>query len=209
MTENKEEVLKNDQEISNTTDTKPKKNENSFWELLKFAFIALIIVIPIRTFIAQPFIVSGSSMVPTFEDKQYLIVDELSYRFENPNRGDVIIFHPPQNESVYYIKRIIGLPNETVEISGGTITIKNSEHPDGFVLDEPYIVKPSNDTASTHLLGPKEYFVMGDNRTASSDSRAWGNLPADHITGRAFLRLLPITDISIFPGEYHTYSVTN
>lgn len=179
-----------------------KKKGDSFWDLIKFALVALIIVLPIRVFIAQPFIVSGASMVPTFEDKDYLIVDELSYHLSQPSRGDVIIFHPPKDPSIYYIKRIIGLPNETVILSGSSVTIKNSEHPDGFDLSEPYITNKSSDTV-TKTLGADEYFVMGDNRPASYDSRGWGILPRDHIIGRAFLRLYPFNHVSIFPGEAH------
>ena len=105
------------------------REEKSGWELLRFAIIALIVVIPIRIFIAQPFVVSGSSMVPTFEDKNYLIVDELSYRISDPKRNDVIIFRYPNDPKKFFIKRIIGLPNETIDIEGSVITIKNADAP--------------------------------------------------------------------------------
>ena len=180
------------------------KNPSEFWDIIKFAFIALLIVIPIRIFVAQPFRVSGTSMVPTFQDKQYLIVDEISYRFENPARGDVIILHPPQDPSVYYIKRIVGLPGETISIDGSTVTIKNAQHPDGFVLDESYVVN-KGDNHMTKVLGPTEYFVMGDNRPFSSDSRSWGVLPRGNIVGRPILRLFPPSTISVFPGAFHSY----
>jgi signal peptidase I len=175
---------------------------NSFKEILKFTFIALIIVIPVRTFIAQPFIVSGPSMNPTFGDKQYLIVDQISYRFQNPSREDVIVFKYPGNPKIYYIKRIIGLPNETVSITSGKITIKNIEHPNGIVLDDLYVAEEHR-TIETLLvkLGPTEYFVMGDNRNESADSRIWGNLDKKYIIGRPFLRLLPLSKISLFPGK--------
>ncbi len=174
------------------------------WEIIKFALIALIIVVPIRTYIAKPFIVEGASMVPTFEDKNYLIVDEISYRLSDPKRGDVIVFHPPQNDAVYYIKRVIGLPGETIAIEKGKVTIKNTEHPDGFPLDEDYVSELGT-TTLTRTLGETDYFVMGDNRPYSSDSRYFGVLPRDHIRGRAFLRLYPLKDISLFPGEHHSY----
>lgn len=155
-------------------------------------------------YIAQPFIVSGSSMEPTFENGQYLIVDELTYRFENPQRGDVIIFRFPQDTKKFFIKRIIGLPGETVLIEGSHITIENEEHPDGFVLNEAYLTKETHSTIRLKLTAD-EYFVMGDNRPASSDSRIWGPLPRDLIIGRAFLRLLPVPTLSVFPGV-HRYT---
>ncbi len=186
-------------------EVKPKDG-SSFWELVRFALIALIIVIPFRLFVAQPFKVSGSSMVPTFQDQNYLIVDEISYRLEEPKRGDVVIFHPPgQDKSIYYIKRVIGLPGETVKINGSVVTIVNDEHKDGFVLDEPYIKNKSTSDNMEKTLNSTEYFVMGDNRPWSSDSRAWGTLPRKNIVGRAFLRLLPLNEISAFPGEHNNY----
>ncbi len=186
----------------------PQSKMKKFWseglEFLKFAVIALAIVIPIRMFIAQPFIVSGQSMVPTFEDKDYLVVDEITYRFENPNRGDVIVFRYPLETSKFLIKRIIGLPGETVKIYNGIVTIhpkgadKNSL---GVTLHEPYI-NEAFDTTKTITLTDDEYFVMGDNRNRSSDSRSWGALPKKDIVGRAFLRLLPLSHIDYLPGAF-------
>ncbi|MFA6274232.1 MAG: signal peptidase I [Candidatus Paceibacterota bacterium] len=175
--------------------------KQSFWELARFAIIALAIVIPIRIFVAQPFIVSGSSMVPTFENGQYLIVDEISYRLNDPKRNDVIVFKYPNDPKKYFIKRIIGLPNETVDIKGNEVIITNKEHPDGFKLEQPYVKNTANN--STHFeLKENEYFVMGDNRSASSDSRYWGAVPRNLLVGKAFLRLLPINKLSIMPGNY-------
>lgn len=186
--------------------TSPNKGEEkftkqSFWELARFALIAIIIVIPIRIFIAQPFVVSGSSMVPTFENGQYLIVDEISYRFENPKRDDVVVFRYPLDQTKFFIKRIIGLPGETVDIKGSAITITNKEHPEGFTLSEPYIKNISEN--NTHfVLTDNQYFVMGDNRPSSSDSRYWGAVPKNLLIGRVFLRLLPVNEIGVFPGSY-------
>ena len=181
------------------------EKEESVWELVRFALIVLVLAVGLRFFVAQPFVVSGSSMVPTFTDKDYLIVDELTYDFENPARGDVIVFHPPaQPKGIYYIKRVIGLPGETISINGGTVTIANADHPNGFVLSEPYISAPTNNVI-TKKLGSDEYFVMGDNRPFSSDSRSWGVLPRKNIVGRTFLRLLPVTHISVLPGAHNTY----
>ena len=134
------------------------EKENSVWDFIKFTIIALLIVIPIRLWIAQPFIVSGASMEPTFNNGNYLIIDEISYRFEKPKIGDVIIFRYPLDPSKFFIKRIIDIPK------------------DG------------------------EYFVEGDNREASFDSRSWGNVPEKNIVGRAFLRLWPFNKMGIMPG---------
>ena len=174
---------------------------NFFTDLIKFSLVALLIVVPIRLYIAQPFIVSGDSMVPTFHNGEYLIVDEVSYRFEEPARGDVIIFRYPKDPSKYFIKRIIGLPGDTVALANGTVTITNTENPDGFVEHEPYLMDAQRTTERyTVALGEGEYFVLGDNRPASSDSRSWGVLPEDNIVGRAFLRLLPIAHAAVLPG---------
>lgn len=178
-----------------------KFDKKSFWELVRFAVIAIAIVIPIRIFIAQPFIVSGASMDPTFEDGQYLIIDEISYRLSDPQRDDVVVFRYPNDTKKFFIKRIIGLPNETVDIKGSTVTITNREHPDGLVLEQPYVKNTAEN--ETHFeLKDAEYFVMGDNRSASSDSRYWGAVPEKLLIGKVFLRLLPISKIGISPGDY-------
>lgn len=170
------------------------------WEVIKFVVLAVIIVVPIRVFIAQPYVVSGASMTPTFGSGDYLIVDQLSYRFEEPRRGDVIIFRFPQDPSKFFIKRVIALPQETIHVQRGVITIKNGEHPDGIHIEEPYNKSPFNATM-TKTLNEGEYFVMGDNRSASFDSRSWGALHEKLIVGRAFLRLFPFTDVSYLPGS--------
>ena len=178
-----------------------KKSLLGLWDLVKFAIIALVIVIPIRMFIAQPFVVSGESMFPTFHNGEYLIVDELSYIIGQPYRGDVIVFRYPNDTKRFFIKRIIGLPDEEVSINNGTVTIINKENPNGFTLTEPYIDEQFNTTAS-FKTGVGEYFVMGDNRNRSSDSRTWGILPSKLLIGRAYLRLLPLKSISYLPGYY-------
>ena len=178
-----------------------KKSLESLWDLVKFAIIALIIVIPIRMFIAQPFVVSGESMFPTFNDGEYLIVDEISYILGVPHRGDVIIFRYPDDTKRFFIKRIIGMPNEEIIIKNGEVTIINKENSNGFTLNEPYIDKSFNITTS-YKTEDNEYFVLGDNRNRSSDSRVWGTLSSKLIIGRAYLRLLPIKSISYLPGYY-------
>lgn len=175
---------------------------NNLWEIIKFTLIALIIVVPVRMFIAQPFVVSGESMYPTFHDKDYLIVDEISYQFKDPARGEVVIFRYPLQPDRFFIKRIIALPGEVMTYDQGKITIKNIETGETQTLDETYILENSPGKFSV-TLAEGEYFVMGDNRNGSSDSRAWGPLPEKFITGRALVRLLPMTDASFFPGFAH------
>ena len=175
---------------------------NGFGDFTKFASIVIVVVIVIRLFIVQPFIVSGASMVPTFANNDYLIVDEISYRVHQPERGDVIIFHPPIDMRSYYIKRIIGIPGDTVSIKNGVVTIKNSQHQDGIILNELYISKDTLTEDKSFEVPQGQYFVMGDNRPESYDSRGWGLLPKSNITGRALLRLFPVQTISVFPGEH-------
>lgn len=184
----------------------PESKMKRFWkeglDFLKYALIALVIVIPIRMYIAQPFIVSGQSMMPTFQDKNYLIIDEVSYLLREPHRGEVIVFHYPVVESKYLIKRIIGLPGEKVEIKNGKVVIfpnETSTEKNGIILDEYYIKEPF-ETTKTYTLKDGEYFVMGDNRNQSADSRTWGILPRKNIVGRAFIRLYPFSKIDYLPG---------
>lgn len=177
-----------------------EKRDNFFTELLKFALVALIIVVPVRLFVAQPFIVSGASMDPTFATGQYLIVDELSYHFEAPSRGDVIIFRYPKDPSQFFIKRIIGLPGETVQIKDGEVYVTTVSGTT-IHLTEPYVTNKGNGPDQTTVLDQNSYFVMGDNRPESSDSRYWGPVPKANIIGRAFLRLLPLQTIGILPGS--------
>ena len=200
-TENNPEDKKQTPAVEPTTE-KVEKKESFLKEIVKFAIIALVIIVPIRAYVAEPFIVSGLSMYPTFNDGQYLIVDELTYDFNAPQRGDVVIFRYPKDTSVFFIKRIIGLPGETVSSTDGVITITNSTHPNGIVLNEPYIAADhrSYDDFKT-TLGPTEYFVMGDNRSQSSDSRVWGPVEKSLLIGRPFVRLLPPSSISILPGR--------
>ncbi|TSC69587.1 MAG: signal peptidase I [Parcubacteria group bacterium Gr01-1014_56] len=177
-----------------------EKRDNFFTELLKFALIAIVIVIPIRLFVAKPFIVSGASMEPTFDNGQYLIIDELSYRFDTPKRGDVVIFRYPKDPSQYFIKRIIGLPRETVHIKSGAVSVTTALG-EVINLDENYIVHHGNGGDLNVSLANDRYFVMGDNRPESSDSRIWGVLPRENMVGRALLRLLPIETVELFPGK--------
>jgi signal peptidase I len=172
-------------------------------ENLRFALIVLAIVIPIRTLIAQPFLVHGDSMVPTLHNNDYLIVDQLSYKFNEPKRGDVVVFRMPEEKTrKFLIKRIIGLPGETLQFTADTVTIKNTENPTGIIISEPYISLSTHSMGSQVTLDKDSYFVMGDNRPDSYDSRMWGPLKKQYITGRAFARLFHFNKIGLFPGKH-------
>jgi signal peptidase I len=172
-------------------------------EWVQVIVIALVIAIPIRWLIAEPFIVNGASMDPTFATGQFLIVDRLTYDFSAPKRGDVIVFEYPNDPSVYYIKRIIVLPGESFSIHDGKVLVENSANPKGFYLNDSFVATDhsSYDNVATTTMDATHYFVMGDNRSQSSDSRVWGPLDRHFIIGRPIVRLLPITAISVLPGE--------
>ncbi len=180
-----------------------KEKKKGFWhdvlDVGIFTLKVLVIVIPIRMFIAQPFIVSGQSMLPSFHNGDYLIVDEISKKAHNPERGEVIVFRLPYNKSRYLIKRVVGLPGEKVSIQGSKVIIE-TKNKESLQLSEKYI-KEDFSTYGNWTLGTDEYFVMGDNRNNSSDSRSWGVLNKKFIVGRTFLRLYPFQDISYEPGE--------
>ncbi len=174
----------------------------SLWELIKIAIIALVIVVPIRYFVFQPFLVKGASMEPNFQNGDYLIIDELSYRFREPTRGEVIVFKYPKDLSQRYIKRIIALPGETLVLNQGKLTIYPAASEFfasiPFELDEIDYLLPTVVTSGkiqVKLL-ENEYLVLGDNRSASSDSRRWGSLTSENIIGRVLLRLWPLKAIA-------------
>ncbi|MBI3572325.1 signal peptidase I [Candidatus Kaiserbacteria bacterium] len=171
-------------------------------DLFTLALLIVLIVLPLRAFVVSPFVVDGESMHPTFENLDYLLIDEISYDFSAPARDQVIVFRYPNDPSVFYIKRIIGLPNETIEISRGVVSIKKADGTT-ITLTEPYIAAEDATYTENFTLGPGEYFVMGDNRPNSSDSRVWGALPRSDIIGHVFLRLLPIARAGFLPGAFH------
>ena len=166
------------------------------WDLVKIVGVSMAIIIPFRLLVAEPFVVSGSSMLSNFHNNDYLIVDRLSYRRSEPRRGDVVVMKYPKNTSEYFIKRIIGLPGETVMLQNGKVVIVNPQNPQGMTIEEPYLSSgtPTLGRPGPYTLGNGEYFVLGDNRTASSDSRVWGILPENDIVGRAWLRIFPLKD---------------
>ncbi len=178
----------------------------SILEMLETIAIAVAAVILVRTFVAQPFLVSGSSMIPTFQNGDYLLVDELTYHFRAPERGEVIVLKYPKDPSEYFIKRVIGLPGETVIIQSGHVTVVDQGKK--IVLNEPYIDQPMVAQSFTETLGPNEYFVMGDNRNYSYDSRSWGPVPSSDIVGVVRLRLWPIQTAEAFGAPSYGTSST-
>ncbi|MDO8494958.1 MAG: signal peptidase I [bacterium] len=173
-----------------------------FWEVVKMVVLSLAIIVPIRYFVIQPFFVKGASMEESFHNGDYVLIDEISYRFNEPQRGDVVVFRFPQDPSQYFIKRIIGLPGEKIQIKSNEVLIFNEEHPEGFILDESAYLENDQRTTGDFSMNvdEKEYFVLGDNRMHSSDSRIWGAVNRQLISGRVFLRAWPITDIGTFSG---------
>jgi signal peptidase I len=171
-------------------------------EIIKVVAIALVIIWPVRTFLIQPFYVKGQSMEPNFYNYEYLIVDELSYRFREPVRGEVVVLRDPRvnHRKQFFIKRIVGLPEEQVRIQDGNVMITNADHPEGFLLEEDYIPEETI-TASggeTVTLKSGEYFVLGDNREHSYDSRYVGPFRRNEIIGRVWLRAWPPMRAEIF-----------
>ncbi len=176
-----------------------KKAASYFWETIRFAAVTLLIVIPIRAYVAQPFIVSGVSMVPSFENGEYLVIDELSYLLRAPKRGEVVVFRYPLDQSKFFIKRVIGLPGETVEIHDGKVFIKTGQTETAW--NYPVIQTETMGGNGIYPLGPGQYFVLGDNRGMSLDSRAWGSVDEKLIKGRVFVRLFPFNRLSLLPAD--------
>jgi signal peptidase I len=175
------------------------------WEIVKVVSISLAIILPVRYYLIQPFYVKGASMEPNFHDHEYLIVDEISYRVKAPERGQVIVFRYPKNPQEYFIKRVIGLPNEEVQIKDGQVIIYNDENPDGKALSEDYLVQDLNTYNNSEIrveLNSEEYFVLGDNRSASKDSRSFGPVNKSFITGKVLFRGWPLDNITIFDKNY-------
>lgn len=174
-----------------------KKILKSVFETLKIIVIALAIVIPIRYFLFQPFLVRGQSMEPNFQDGNYLIVDELSYRLRQPKRGEVIVFRYPQDPSQRFIKRIVGLPGETVDVKDDRVVITKDNT--SVALDEDNYLNGVKTSGDLHIvLSQGEYFVLGDNREYSYDSRRFGPLTEDKITGRVLIRAWPMNELELF-----------
>lgn len=185
-----------------------------FLEMVKVFVLAAVVIIPVRVFLFQPFFVQGQSMQPNFEDGEYLVVNEFGYKrtevgfaghdlftvspFRSLSRQEPIVFRSPQHEGQYLIKRVIGLPGESVRIENSKVMIANATHPEGFVLDESAylgksVVTDRNGMKSAVTLGPDEYFVLGDNRSHSHDSRMFGPIKEGAIMGRVLIRAWPVS----------------
>lgn len=183
--------------------TTEKKQDWTFKEFFSFILMVVVIVLPIRIFIAQPFIVSGESMDPTFVTGQYLIVDQLTYRLSEPSRGDVVVFRLPAEPSRFLIKRLIALPGETVRIEENDIFIKTTseENGDFIKIEEDFITHPKAANLEVQLA-EDEYFLLGDNRANSLDSRFFGSINEKFIVGRALIRLFPFSEVDWMPGKF-------
>lgn len=185
-----------------STHTPPRK-KNETRSLVLYTLLALGLALCIRFFIASPYVVLGSSMESNFHNWDYLITDRISYSFEKPERGDVVVFHLPHEYSRTLIKRVVGVPGDTITATRDSVRIVNDANPEGFLLQEEYLSAENKGgpNGTTVVLKESEYFVLGDNRRVSSDSRTWGVLPEDHIIGRVLVRLFPLSAIGIFPAE--------
>ena len=211
----KEEEIKDIQQCKSVID-KQSKGIDFFVELFKTVALAILIVVPIKVFVMQPFFVHGASMEPNFYDGDYLIIRELGYKktviaagnkefftvkpFKEIDREEVIVFRSPNNPSQFFIKRIIGLPGEKVVIGNGVVRIYNEDHPEGFIMNESDYLPANVKTAPAKEFTVKggEYVVLGDNRNNSSDSRYWGVLDEDLIIGKVSLRAWPLNNLKIF-----------
>jgi len=168
-------------------------------ELIKISLLAGVTIFLIRYYLFKPFYVKGQSMEPNFFEKEYLIIDEISYRLRAPERGEVIVFRYPENPKEYFLKRVIGLPGERVKISNNQVIIYNDQYPEGKKLEEDYIppyVETLGDKITT--LGSEQYFVLGDNRSNSLDSRRIGPIDKGYIVGRAWFRGWPVNRMQTF-----------
>lgn len=175
------------------------------WEIVKVVCISLAIILPVRYYLIQPFYVKGASMEPNFHDREYLIVDEISYRFKNPERGQVIVFRYPKNPQEYFIKRIIALPGEEVQFKDGKVIIFNEANQGGLTLDEKYLssnLLTDGENTGKIKVEENEYFVLGDNRSNSKDSRSFGPVDKSFVIGKILFRGWPVNDITIFDSSY-------
>lgn len=177
-----------------------------FLDILEVVVFAIGIFFFVYLLIMRPHKIKGFSMYPNYPDNEYLLTEKVSYYLRKPERGEVVVFKPPVSKEDEYIKRIIGLPEESIMLRNGHVFINNKE------LDEPYLA--SNiytagadflDDGKSYTIPPGEYFVMGDNRPHSSDSRAWGPIKLQAITGRAWLIYWPLKSAGIAPKVSYTF----
>lgn len=175
-------------------------------EFLETALIIGVIAFIIRFFLIQPFVVEGASMEPNFHNNDYLLIEKVTEHFSGPKRGDVIVFRYPNNPKVNYIKRVIGIPGDTVIIENGLVSVKTSGSTEAKTVSENYLAPNFKTSGNINItLGKDEYFVLGDNRGNSSDSREWGILPKQDIVGRAWLVILPPSDFGFIPRVEYSF----
>ena len=167
-------------------------------EVAQIVLVSAAIIIPVRYFLIQPFYVKGASMEPNYHNNEYLIINEIAYRLRDPMRGEIVVFRYPRNPREFFIKRVIGLPGETIEVTGGKVILFNTEHPNGLTLEEDYLGDVGTYGKDRVTLGEQEYFVMGDNREESLDSRSFGAIHRSDVIGRVWVRGLPLSRISTF-----------
>lgn len=170
-----------------------------FLDFVETVVIALAIFVVVYRFLFQPHQVKGNSMYDNFHDGEYLLTDKISYRFNSPKVGEVIVFKAPQNESYDYIKRIIGLPGDRIKIKDGEVYVNDKLHIDSdYLTSQVYTRSGSYWQESLELVVPvNSYFVLGDNRNHSSDSRDWGPVPMENIIGKAWIRYWPIDRFTV------------
>jgi signal peptidase I len=212
MTENqnKQEIENIEEDVFDLEKNKDSQKASKgfllfLWETVKVVLICLIIIIPVRRYLFQPFYVKGASMEPNFHDNEYLIINEITYRFNDPTRGDIVVF---DHEGSFFIKRIIGMPGEEIEIKDNQIIIYNQESPDGLVLDESTylpVTTKTIETISKTEVGEDSYYVMGDNRMSSLDSRRFGPVAGDLIVGKTWIRGYPFDKFTIFKTTIYNY----
>jgi signal peptidase I len=189
---------------NNTKKTKINVWRNELWDLVKTLIIFISLYFIVKTYVAQPFLVKGRSMETTFSDGDYLIVDQLTYNFNEPKRSEVVVFHTEfilgGKENEYYIKRVIGIPGDRVVIKDGKVTLYYNNSITPTSLEENYILeglKTLSNEPIDIVLGQDQYFVMGDNRGNSSDSRYWGPVDRSYIIGRPIVRLFPFNKVRL------------
>lgn len=168
-----------------------------FWEMVRVAIISLAIILPIRYFLIQPFYVKGASMEPNFYDHEYLIIDEISYRFNEPQRGDIVVFKYPKDVSQYFIKRVIGLPGDTIKVQDNAVYVNGTKLNEAYLPDGTETSLPLRGYGDV-TLAADEYFLLGDNRSQSLDSRVFGPVKRDYIVGRTWIRGWPFSRLTVF-----------
>lgn len=210
-----EHISLDEDQVGHHPHHRPPEEKGEDWlrftaETIRTILIVVGLAYLLRFFIFEPFVVEGASMAPRFATNDYLVVDKISYRMNTIQRGDIVVFKYPNDPTTNYVKRIIGLPGETVAIENGKVRITTDEDPTGYFLDESLYL-PSEVTTTlpsisrtSFTVTPNHFFVMGDNRPASSDSREWGLLPQENIIGRVVVQAYPLNRASFVNHARYT-----